>query len=95
MGLLTLSQDCCVSIHHLEDAGSWRRPLCFPSGALQHCQLMNFSLPSQIVIVFKVYVFSLSTNWGYGQNSDWEWVLGLETIYMEAEQLGESMFLRQ
>jgi hypothetical protein len=26
-------------------------------------------------------VFSLSTNWGHGQNSDWEWVVGLETIY--------------
>lgn len=54
---------------------------------LQHCWLLIFFSLPQIVMVFNVYVFSLSTNWGHGQNSDWEWVVGLETIYIMAEQL--------
>lgn len=67
---------------------TWMRHFCFLCYNFVACQLLIFfPLLPQIVIVFNVYVFSLSTNWGYGQNSDWEWVVGLKTIYMMAEQL--------
>lgn len=88
MGLLNLSKNCCVRIYHFLKIGTWMRYFCFPGYNSAALLVANFfSLLPQIVIVFNVYVFSLSTNWGHGQNSDWEWVVGLETIYMMAEQL--------
>lgn len=68
--------------------GTWMRYFCFLGYNFAALSVAKFfPLLPQIVIVFSVYVFSLSTNWGHGQNSDWEWVVGLETIYMKAEQL--------
>lgn len=89
IGLLYLSEKCYVSIYHFFKNGHLDEVFfVLLATLLQHCQLLNFSLPPQIVIVFNVYVLSLNTNWGHGQNSDWEWVLELETIYIMAEQLG-------
>lgn len=83
MGLLNLSKNCCVRYNTSKKMGPWRRYFCLPG--YNFCSTVSCSSPlhplPQIVIVFNVYVFSLSTNWGHGQNSDWEWVMGLE-IYI-------------
>lgn len=52
------------------------RYFCFPGYNFIACQLVNFFPLPQIVIVFNVYVFSLSTNWGMAKiliGSGW-WV---------------------